>query len=70
MNVGNLNGAGAARDAEGADPAASDEPAGAPPVTREEMARDAAMALIAARREVAEIPPPAADTAAPSRRKP
>ena len=69
MNVGDIKGAGAARDAKGANPAASDEPEGAPPVTREEMARDAAMALIVARREVAEIPPPAADTAAPARRK-
>jgi len=69
MNVGDIKGAGAARDAKGVNPAASDEPAGAPPVTREEMARDAAMALIVARREVAEIPPPPADTAAPPRRK-
>ena len=69
MNVGDIKGAGAARDAKGANPKASDEPAGAPPVTREEMARDAAMALIVARREMAEIPPPAADTATPPRRK-
>ncbi|MFG6595603.1 hypothetical protein ACGYK4_13730 [Sulfitobacter sp. 1A13368] len=70
MNVGDLNRAGAARDAKGANRKGSREATDAPRVTREEMARDAAMALIAARRDVAQMaPPPTADTTTPPRRK-
>ncbi len=69
MNVGDFNGAGAARNAKGLNAKGSDEAASARPIPREEMARDAAMAVIAARRDLARtVPQPSAETAAPSRR--
>ena len=69
MNVGDFNGAGAARNAKGLNAKGSDEAASARPIPREEMARDAAMAVIAARRDLARMAPlPSAETAAPLRR--
>ena len=79
MNVGDFSGAGAARNAKGLNAKGSDEAASARPIPREEMARDAAMAVIAARdaamaviaarRDLARmVPQPSAETAAPSRR--
>ncbi|SFH09692.1 hypothetical protein SAMN04488039_10363 [Sulfitobacter dubius] len=64
MNVGDFNGAGSARNAKG-----SDEAASARPIPREQIARDAAMAVIAAQRDLARtVPQPSTETAAPSRR--
>ncbi|MEQ3631179.1 MAG: hypothetical protein ABNG97_07715 [Sulfitobacter sp.] len=69
MNVGDFNGAGSARNAKGLDAKGSDEAAITRPIPREEMARDAAMAVIAARRDLARmVPQPSAETTAPSRR--
>lgn len=69
MNVGDFNGAGCARNAKGLNAKGSDEAESARPIPREEMARDAAMAVMAARRDLARmVPQPSTETAAPSRR--
>lgn len=69
MNVGDFNGAGSARNAKGLNAKGSDEAETARPIPREQIARDAAMAVIAARRDLARtVPQPSTETAAPSRR--
>lgn len=63
MNVGFLNGAKAAQQTTGSDEAAGDR-------KHDQMALDAAMALLAARRNMAEMSlPPATHSAAPTLRK-